>query len=169
MPAIPAATINVILAELLVEVCAGPDKPYTWIVTQHKDAGLLGTLAQITAADASRRLVPTGRTIAAHTEHLRFSLAYANAHFRGESPSPDFSTSWSVASVNDKQWQQLQQSLLSEFEEAKQHIESQQDWPDQMMLTGAIAMIAHAAYHLGAIRQMALLLRETRDLPTQAD
>jgi hypothetical protein len=169
MSAISSDLVRRSIGELMGEVFTGPTHPYTWIVSNDADAGLFATLEGLSASDASRTLAEGGKTVASHTEHLRFSLAYVNAHFRAENPSPDFTKSWSVSTVSEAQWKALQAALRQEFEAVTDAVAKQDDWSDPMMLIGTIAMVAHAAYHLGAIRQMYALLRTRRDPPTAAD
>ena len=153
MKSVPNETLTKIVAELFSEAYTGPNHAYTWFINNEPGSGLLGTLENVSAEDASRTQ-PSGSSIAAHTEHLRWSLAVANAFARGETPQMNWAESWSVQTVDAAAWDKLRASLKSEFEALYQAIQHQQDFSDEQMLTAMLAFTPHAAYHLGAIRQM---------------
>ena len=141
------------LLELLSEAYSGPNHAYTWFISNEPGSGLLGTLENVSAEDASSRQ-PSGTTIAAHAEHLRWSLAHANAFARGEVPTGTWAESWSVHAVDEAAWQTLRAELKREFETLYTALQKQEDFSDPQTLTGIMALAPHAAYHLGAIRQM---------------
>ena len=81
----------------------------------------------------------------------------SNALIRGEQPSRDWAESWTVSSVDDAAWLELQSALRLEYETLQTQLELGFNPSNPMMTTAGIALVAHAAYHLVAIRQMALL------------
>lgn len=143
------------LLELFSEAYTGPNHAYTWFIDNKPGSGLFGTLAPLSAEAASEE-GPSGATIAAHTEHLRWSLAYANAFARGEVPEGGWSESWSLRVVDAAAWDELRAALRCEFETLLEAIKRQEDFSDLQMLIGIMALVPHAAYHLGAVRQLAL-------------
>ena len=149
------AVINSIV-ELLTEAYDGPPNPSsTWFIDNEPDSGILDILAGISAAEASTSVDgsgETGSTIAANTEHLRWSLAMMNAAIRGE-PLGDWKESWLLVHVDSAGWDRLRSALRSEFETLRQALKSQTVLPEEY-LTGTLALLPHAAYHLGTIRQM---------------
>lgn len=131
----------------------------SWVVTNQEGSGVLGSIGDLSAEEASKK--PCGHlSIAAHTEHLRWSLAYAHAYFRGEMPDVDWSGSWNVDAVDDRSWRQLRDDLASELEALTLAIEQHEDWSNRDMVAGTLALVSHGAYHLGAIR---LLLKGLSD------
>jgi hypothetical protein len=158
MDSIPNEAFRKVLLELFSEAYDGPNKAYTWFIDNAPKSGVLGTLEDISSEEASRTFVENGSTIAAHTEHLRWSLALSNAYMRGEQPQSKWSESWLVKTVNADEWNTLRSNLRAEYETLRGGIEKQQDFSDEQILTGAFSFVGHAAYHLGAIRQMKLLL-----------
>jgi len=58
-----------------------------------------------------------------------------------------------VRTVTASEWDDLRGALRREFEPLRQVMRSQTDLPEQYVTSG-IAIVAHGAYHLGAIRQM---------------
>ncbi len=159
MDSIPNETFRKVLLELFTEAYDGSSKDYTWFIDNAPKSGMLGTLEDISSEEASRTFVENGSSIAAHTEHVPWSLALSNAYMRGEQPKSPWSESWLVKTVSADEWNTLRSNLRSEYETLRQGIEKQQDFSDEQILTGAFAFVAHAAYHLGSIRQMKLLLR----------
>jgi hypothetical protein len=160
MSTISVSELTGSIAALLSEAYAGPpDAANTWFVDNQPDAGLLGLLKTVSPQEASAS--PSGQpgtTIASHVEHLRWSLANANAALRGEAYNPDWSESWNRLDADEAAWDGLRQSLRSEFETLHQAILRQEQLPGEY-LNGVLALVPHAAYHLGVIRQMISALR----------
>src|SRR5215211_293589 len=69
------------------------------------DEGLLGSLDKLSAQAASA-LTPTGSSIAAHVDHLRYGLSLMNRWRAGENPfgTADWSTSWKKTDVAEEEW-----------------------------------------------------------------
>jgi hypothetical protein len=118
------------------------------------DAGLLASLDKLSAVAASA-LTPTGSTIAAHVDHLRYGLSLMNRWSAGENPfeGADWSLSWRRTSVSDEQWHKLRADLRAESEQWLNALRTPRD-VQEVELNGMIGSIAHLAYHLGAIRQI---------------
>ena len=76
----------------------------------------------------------------------------ANAAIRGE-PLGDWKESWRLLYADDAEWDRLRSALRSEFGTLRGALQSQANLPEQY-LTGILALLPHAAYHLGTIRQM---------------
>ena len=150
---LPVKTLTTIVAELFSEAYTGPNHAYTWFISSEPGSGILGTLEHVGAEEASRPQ-PRGSSIAAHAEHLRWSLATANAFTRGETPQLNWSESWSVQVVDANAWNKLRAELKSEYEALHRAIQSHPELSDEQLLTAMLAFTPHAAYHLGAIRQM---------------
>jgi hypothetical protein len=85
-------------------------------------------------------------------QHLCSSLALTTRSLRGGPAERDRSTSWTVAVVDRAQWSDLQARLRNEFGALRVAIETHTAWGEDTM-GDAIGVIAHTAYHLGAIRQ----------------
>ena len=157
MNTIAVTTLLNSLVELIVEAYDGPVDPNaTWFIDNQPDSGVLGLLKSVTALEASTSVDGSrkaGTTIAAHTEHLRWSLANVNNTIRGKPWNPNWNESWELLKVEDAEWDQLRQSLRSEFVSLCEGLKEQQSLPVEYM-NGLIALIPHAAYHLATIRQM---------------
>ena len=125
-----------------------------------RGTSLFATLDAVSAAEASRAAAPTVGTIAAQVNHIRFYLDEI-LRFVSEGPPatrPDWEGSWQVDAVTDEVWDTLRNQLRTSHANIRDLIRNNQDWPAPM-LTGAIAMIAHCAYHLGEIRQALAVIR----------
>jgi hypothetical protein len=140
--------------ELLNELVMGKTQEYTWVIDREPGHGIIGTVEQLSAEDASYSITEGGSTVAAHTEHVRWSLQLALKFFKGENPKPDWAESWRIKMVDDKQWKKLQVDLKDTYTAIRTAVEKRDDWSDTRFVTGTLAILPHLAYHLGAIRQM---------------
>ena len=145
--------ISKTLGTLLGELVDGSSKDGGYMLNGG-DAGLLRSLEKLSAAEASAR-TPTGSSIAAHVDHLRYGLSLMNRWSQGENPfeSADWSTSWRKTTVSDAEWQQLRADVRAEATRWHGVVSTPRD-VDEIELNGVIGSIAHLAYHLGAIRQI---------------
>jgi hypothetical protein len=159
---IATATVINSIIDLLTEAYSGPPNPKeTWFIDNVPDSGILSILESISAVEASRSVDESGQngsTIASNAEHLRWSLANANGALRGQPYQPDWMESWNLLNVDEAEWKQLRQALRAEFEALRSTIQGQTELPGQY-LNGVLALIPHAAYHLGTIRQMIARVR----------
>ncbi len=133
-----------VIHALLTEAYEGSSQ--VWF--SDRNTGLFSSLQNLTAEQVSK----TG--IAVHTEHLRWSLSNVNAMMRGERPAMDWAQSWTVKTVSESEWQSLLEQLKLEYQVLQTNMPANPDLNDRMFVTSGVALVAHAAYHLGAIRQM---------------
>ncbi|MDX1935387.1 MAG: hypothetical protein SFU56_22535 [Capsulimonadales bacterium] len=155
-------TVLKALADLLTENFEGPhDPPGPFFTDTEAGTGLFGVLERLSAeqasvtpgADEARR----GATVAAHAEHLRWSLALMNAWMRDEQPEHDWEDSWSITTVDPVAWDTLRNALRDEYRRIRERIAAQTELPD-FYVAGSFGFVAHMAYHFGAIRQYVLLI-----------
>jgi hypothetical protein len=141
------------LGSLLAELLDGPSKAGGYILNPG-DPGLLRSLEKLSAADASTR-TPTGSSIAAHVDHVRYGFALMNRWIQGENPfaDADWKESWSKTTVSDAEWRQRLADLRAEATRWLTVVREPREVND-IELSGMIGSIAHLAYHLGAIRQI---------------
>lgn len=126
-----------------------------------KNTSMFETLAGITAEEAS---IPVGgkcATLAAQVKHVAFFLEVIERFMRDpNSPRADWSEVWrTVSSVSPGEWQSIQAELRTNYQAMREYIESMQEWPDEIAIGTAMAIIAHSAYHLGEIRQALCVLK----------
>ncbi|MDR7418175.1 MAG: DinB family protein [Armatimonadota bacterium] len=159
MAVIKSEQLVATLANLLEEVhVAPPDPKLTWMTSNEPNSGFLGTLSGISAEMASR--APGMNTIAAHAAHLHFSLTLANRAFRGQDAysNADRKESWRTQQVDAAAWNRLREALRYEHTQLLEAVRGRDRWDDPMLFQGALALIGHGAYHLGANRQIRRLL-----------
>ena len=116
---------------------------------------LFETLATISAAEAS---IPVGgkcATLAAQVKHVAFHLEVVDKSVRDpSSPQADWTEVWrTVSQVTPDEWQAIQTELRRNYNRILTLIQEFPAWPSDYEIGGAIAVIAHTAYHLGEIRQ----------------
>lgn len=151
-------SIASVLGTLFAELVDGAPKSGGYMLNPG-DEGLLRSLDKLSASAASKP-TPTGSSIAAHVDHLRYGLSLMNRWSGGDDPfgNADWSASWRRTAVSDVEWQRLRAELRAETSR----------WHDAMLvprevdsteLNGLIGSIAHLAYHFGAIRQINQLAR----------
>jgi hypothetical protein len=141
---------------LFSEAYVGPPDPSsTWFIDNEPDSGILGIIASVSASEASwsSNKNNPGTTIAAHVEHLRWSLANANGALQGKPYQGSWKESWNTLDADEAKWGRLRNALRTEFETLKINLQKQEDLSGEY-LTGVMALIPHAAYHLGTIRQL---------------
>ena len=119
-------------------------------------AGMLASLDALSAEDASRS-VNGGATIGAHAEHVRYGLSLMNRWAReGGNPFADarWDDAWKTSAVDARRWEEIRQGLRHEADEWLAALGTRRAASD-VELSGMLGSIAHLAYHLGAIRQIA--------------
>ena len=122
---------------------------------------LFETLADITAAEAS---IPVGgrcATLAAQVKHVAFYLETVERSVRDPNlPQVDWTEIWrTVGGVTPEEWQAIQDDLRRAYDLILGLVGSAPDWRDETEIGGAIAIVAHTAYHLGEIRQALCVIR----------
>ncbi|MBK9164019.1 MAG: hypothetical protein IPM21_08910 [Acidobacteria bacterium] len=117
-----------------------------------RGVGVLTTLGSVNAEQASQTFEST--TIAAHTEHLKFYVDRLIEFIEGRTAPVNWEDSWLIETVNEDEWTALRSSVERSYRSAVERLAAVEEWkPDR--IGEAIAIIAHSAYHFGAIRQMA--------------
>ncbi|MCL4265623.1 MAG: hypothetical protein KJ069_20585 [Anaerolineae bacterium] len=126
-----------------------------------KGTSMFETLATISAAEAS---IPVGgkcATLAAQVKHVAFYLDVLEHSVRTQQYEPqDWDKIWrETSAVSPAEWETIKASLRESYDRIKALIHDTEEWPTSHEIGGAIAMIAHTAYHLGEIRQALCTLK----------
>ena len=126
-----------------------------------KGTSLFKTLADISAVQASRPLIENGATIAAHVEHLRLYLDVLERAMRGEEIGKiNWREIWeTVKEVSPAEWKGSVESLEKSYRRVVETIKNYDLWTHEDGFGAALGILAHTAYHLGAIRQMASIIK----------
>jgi hypothetical protein len=119
------------------------------------NTSLFETLSGVTASEAS---IPVGNkcaTIAAQVAHVNFYMEVLEHYLlTGENERVDWGETWRmVRAVTPEEWTVSQERLKQTYQRIKHHVEIYEHWDTEDSISGAIALVAHTAYHLGEIRQ----------------
>jgi hypothetical protein len=145
--------IEMLLASLEEAIHGPADSKFTWFNSNEPGSGMEGVMKTLTAEQASRPPTSGGRTIAAHVAHATFHLVASAAWLNGDKSAADWDSSWEPAMVDEAGWARLRESLEQAHTAVADAIRRRQEW-DNLGIGGGIGAVAHAAYHLGAIRQI---------------
>ena len=158
------ADLNGALTTLFSELTEGANASGGAFILNSGDAGLLRSLEALPTADASRSLAG-GATVAAHAQHLRYGLSLMNRWSReGGNPFADatWDEAWKTTVVTDAEWTDIRAGLGDEIRRWKEALGTPPE-VSLVELCGLIGSVAHLAYHLGAIRQIAPNARGPRE------
>ena len=151
------------LTTLFSELVNGAGRDGAFVLNSG-DAGLLRSLDKLSAQEASRS-IEGGATIAAHAQHLRFGLSLMN-RWATEGGDPfsnaKWDEAWKTSRVDDGGWAETRQGVRNEVQRWLQALGAPRQ-VTSVELTGIVGSIAHLAYHLGAIRQIAAAARGPRE------
>ena len=120
-----------------------------------RGVGIFITLDNLSAEQVSREV--NGTTVAAQTEHAKFYLDRLCEFMNGRTEAVNWEQSWLIETVNEEEWNHLRDGVRKSYENALHCFAEIEAWGEDN--TGeAIAIIAHTAYHLSAIRQILKLI-----------
>jgi hypothetical protein len=157
-------TLGPSLARLFAELVRGAPPGGDAFILNSGDAGLLRSLGKLSADDASQS-ANEGATIAAHARHLQYGLSLMNRWAReGGNPFADakWDEAWKTSRVDESEWSSIQEGLQQEVSRWLEVLGSPRDVSD-VELAGMMGSVAHLAYHLGAIRQIAKAARGPKE------
>jgi hypothetical protein len=152
------------LTQLFSELVHGANESGGAFILNSGDVGLLRSLDGLSAADASRS-VNDGATLAAHAQHVRYGLSLMNGWAReGGNPFADarWDEAWKTSAVDPAQWDEIRSALRAEAGLWLDAHGSSRN-VSTVELCGMIGSVAHLAYHLGAVRQIAKSARGPRE------
>ena len=156
--------ISASLTTLFSELVDGANNPGGAFVLNSGDIGLMRSLDKLSATQASDS-VHGGATIAAHARHVQYGLSLMNRWAReGGNPFADakWDEAWKTSTVSDGEWREIRDALRADAREWLGALGSPRE-VDTLELSGMIGSIAHLAYHLGAIRQIAATARGPKE------
>lgn len=125
------------------------DEPSAYL---DRGIGFIKTIEGLSAKQVSQKI--NGTTIAAQTEHAKFYLDRLCEFMTGRTEKVNWEQSWLIETVNEAEWNALCDSVKKSYENVLQTFAKINSW-NQDNIGDAIAIIAHTAYHLGSIRQIA--------------
>jgi hypothetical protein len=123
---------------------------------------LFGTLATITAPEASRPVGDKCASLAAQVAHVMFYLDVIEHYIVAPSDSidVDWNAIWqTIGAVTPDEWDSLRERLRQTYQRVLTTLRGQATWDNEDLIEGALAIVVHTAYHLGEIRQALCTLR----------
>ena len=146
---VPIEQIRASLLTLLDETFEKGSQAYL-----DRGGSLFETLETINADTASRTVSPSRASIAAQVGHLGFYLEVIQRSMRGEAVGDvDWKESWRVQKVTAPEWDALKSRVRQAYTGVLAAVRGQDAWDRPQDVTDSLAILAHSAYHLGAIRQ----------------
>jgi hypothetical protein len=125
-----------------------------------RGTSLFETLETVSAAEASRPVSAICASIAAQVNHVCFYLEPLGRFVRGEEVgSLDWQASWRVPPVTPAEWEALKERLRQAHRDLLALANDPATWQHENAIGGALATLAHTAYHLGEIRQALCTVR----------
>ncbi len=121
------------------------------------NGGLFATLESLTAEQASRPMAH-GTSVAAHASHLAYSLEVTLRWLNGDRGPFDWPGSFEPRVVDEPGWRAARARMRTAYDAFVAWAGGRTEW-DEHSAGGIAAGLAHSAYHLGAIRQIAKLSR----------
>jgi hypothetical protein len=138
------------LIALLKETFEGPSS-HSGSSYLENGAGLFQTLDALTAETASLKPYAGAPTIAAHCAHLMYYVRVNHDYAMGREQHVDWPSSWRLQQVGDQEWEELKGGVRREYGALIETLESLET--RRVREIGEIMpIVAHTAYHLGAIR-----------------
>ena len=148
----PESPVADAVLTLLKETFEGPSGPSTYFIDNDPKAGVFGALDALSPSEASRSPRAEAPSIAGIAHHLGFHVEMSRAWLEGDRADRDWAKSWSVREVDAKEWDTVRRNVRREYEGLVRAIREKPSAKGEALPT-VIAAVAHAAYHLGAIRQ----------------
>ncbi len=167
MADVPDAAVARALATLLQETFEGPSGPSTYFIDNDPNAGFFAALERVTPDEASQSPWPEAPSIAAHAYHAAFHLEMSAAWMRGDREDRDWAKSWAIREVDGKEWDRVRAELKTRYAELAAAIREKPGARAESLAT-SIGAVAHAAYHLGAIRQRVAAINAAQRVETAA-
>lgn len=139
------------------------DETFDAVQGYYLDRGtsLFETLATVSAVEAS---IPVGgrcATLAAQVKHIAFYLDVLEQAVRSQRfERQDWGKIWQETNaVTPEEWAAIRRELRTSYDRIKALIAETPEWANAQQIGGALAVIAHTAYHLGEIRQALCIIK----------
>lgn len=146
--------------ERIKEAFEGPPIPVkeSWFTNTEPNSGIFGALEGISADKASVSV--HGTTLAAHVDHVRYHMWGTNEILKnGDFPKMDWEKSWRITLVDEQGWSKIQEGLRNEYLTLLEALNDIQ-W-NEYLANEISGSMAHSAYHLGAIRQLLKVIKDS--------
>ncbi len=122
---------------------------------------LFETLSDVTPDEANIPVSGQSASLAAQVQHTAFFVdAIREGLATNWTNSADWDASWQIEPVDASTWQAMIDRLRLAYAWTNDFAEDTSDW-NEVTIGVAFALVAHAAYHLGEIRQGIGVVRAT--------
>ncbi len=143
--------------QFAAELLALLDETFEHVHGYYLDKGtsLFETLEDVSAADASRPISARCACLAAQVAHVNFYLEVLERFIvTNENVQVDWGEIWrTVKTVTPAEWASSKQKLRATHQRLLTLVRNFDRWDADHAMGGAMALVAHTAYHLGEIRQ----------------
>jgi hypothetical protein len=148
-------TLTKVFFQILDETFARPHGIYL-----DENDSLFATLETVTAEEASRPVGGKCATLAAQVAHVTFYLDVLEGYIlEKRTGKVDWGEIWQrVGAVNPEEWMALKDTLKQTHKRILKSLHGL-NWSREHSIGGALAILAHTAYHLGEIRQALCALK----------
>lgn len=126
-----------------------------------RGVGVSATLETLSAAQVSTEV--GGTTIVAHVEHAKFYLDRICEFLKGRTEKVNWEQSWLIETVNETEWNFLREGMRKSYEAVMRCWTDEIEIWNEDNIGDAVTIIAHTAYHLGAIRQIIKSLKQNEN------
>lgn len=138
---------------LLDEIVGDPPKDAPGNAVLDTDTGWLHTLLQVDHTRASKTIAQGGTTIAAQASHAAYYVELLERLAAEEEVEADWPRSFVPSVVDEARWEETRARLLAALARFRAMVLAVDAW-DEDRTRGALGVLVHTAYHLGAVRQM---------------
>ena len=121
--------------------------------------GIFNKLEGLSANEASTEI--ESMTVAAQTEHAKFYLDRLCDFINGRTERVNWEDSWLIETVTESEWDALRKAVRKSYENALRCLADVDDWTRERVGM-AMGLVAHTAYHFGAIRQIVKSAQESQ-------
>lgn len=127
-----------------------------------KGTSFFETLNSVGFDEASQRAAGGSGSVAAHVKHVTFYLRVLQRALRGETLGKlDWREIWEQdRPVSAEEWQARVEDLRGELASLRTLLGEAATWGRGDAFAEAMAVVVHTAYHLGAVRQALVVIRE---------
>lgn len=129
-----------------------------------RGTSLSETLANVSAEEASRPVAEKCAPISAHVEHVRFYLDVLNDVLQKQAGAKvNWREIWeNVREVTPEEWDAQKRRLDESYRRVLETIRNYGEWGGEYGVSESLGILAHTAYHLGAIRQAACAIKSAK-------
>jgi uncharacterized damage-inducible protein DinB len=126
-----------------------------------RNNSLFDTLAGVDAGEASRPVGGKCASLAAHVAHVTFYLEVYERYMRTKDDGDtDWGAIWrTTEQVTPDEWAALVRQLKETYARVLAMMRGLDSWDDEDFVSASVALVAHASYHLGEMRQALCTLK----------